>query len=374
MALLLDEDLDENYEPTHVEIKEYAEWLGMDPDCDQHHFWIARLGLKAPLPSPWKPCQTENEEIFYFNFETGESIWDHPCDEVHRKIFQEAKEKTRFVLLTVIAEPRSSGSVILRCTALSGREVAAMNVFAPAAETCAEVFPSLVKMVKAELPEGIPKLVLASGTLLGEKHDSLTIVDAFGLQGQDFNATRARRRLRLPIRRSIRRIIDPSRPAASDNASETQPDQNNSSEHTGKVDKKEGKERKPRKESRGQKATSSGPKVFGPARLGEVSEPWLTSSFREEDDAVKTGEVSQSLSSGEAIIDRSAQPEVPENESKAERSLPAAGLKIPKIQFSTLGLKFGKGMMVEGGRLAPVSSSSSWEDVGRRIEGSGCKI
>ena len=55
---------------------------------DKHLFWIAREGLKAPLPDQWKPCKTQDEEIYYFNFGTGESVWDHPCDEYYRKLFE----------------------------------------------------------------------------------------------------------------------------------------------------------------------------------------------------------------------------------------------------------------------------------------------
>ena len=37
-------------------------------------FWIAKEGLKAPLPENWKPCKTvDTDEIYYFNFSTGES-------------------------------------------------------------------------------------------------------------------------------------------------------------------------------------------------------------------------------------------------------------------------------------------------------------
>merc|ERR1711988_801819 len=60
----------------------------MDMEKDKDLMWIARAGLKAPLPPPWKPCQTsEDADIFYFNFETGESVWDHPCDEYHRQLY-----------------------------------------------------------------------------------------------------------------------------------------------------------------------------------------------------------------------------------------------------------------------------------------------
>jgi len=67
--LVLEEEMDENYEPTDQEIAEYAEWLGMDVEDDKELLWIAKEGLKAPLPNPWKPCQTQEGEIFYFNFE-----------------------------------------------------------------------------------------------------------------------------------------------------------------------------------------------------------------------------------------------------------------------------------------------------------------
>merc|ERR1712194_25841 len=85
------------YEPSQKEILEYAEWLGMDAIKDADLLWIAKEGLKAPLPPPWKPCSTgggDNEgEIFYFNFETGESVWDHPCDEYHRKLLEKERAK-----------------------------------------------------------------------------------------------------------------------------------------------------------------------------------------------------------------------------------------------------------------------------------------
>ena len=82
-------DLADDYEPTEDEILEYAKWLGMDPDKDATLFWIARQGLKAPLPENWKPCRTVEHEVYYFNFATGESVWDHPCDEVYRSLYHE---------------------------------------------------------------------------------------------------------------------------------------------------------------------------------------------------------------------------------------------------------------------------------------------
>ena len=82
-SIILEEEVDPSYEPTQDEVLEYARWLGMDTDADSDLLYIAREGLKAPLPENWKPCKTaDTEEIYYFNFVTGESTWDHPCDQV----------------------------------------------------------------------------------------------------------------------------------------------------------------------------------------------------------------------------------------------------------------------------------------------------
>jgi hypothetical protein len=93
---VLDEHYDPSYNPSQKEIYEYASFLGMDLERDKVIFelpcpqsspilmsrnrpcfakallWIAREGLKAPLPDKWKPCKTGKGDIYYFNFETGE--------------------------------------------------------------------------------------------------------------------------------------------------------------------------------------------------------------------------------------------------------------------------------------------------------------
>eukprot|EP01043_Picozoa_sp_COSAG02_P066478 COSAG02_NODE_10363_length_1958_cov_370.780263_2_plen_179_part_01 len=92
-STVLEETIDENYEPTVEEIAEYAKWLGMDLEADKHLFWMAREGLKAPLPKEWKPCQSPEGELYYFNFTTGESVWDHPRDDHYRNMYQEEKKK-----------------------------------------------------------------------------------------------------------------------------------------------------------------------------------------------------------------------------------------------------------------------------------------
>lgn len=88
---------DEPRVPSEEEVKEYAAFLGIDPDTEPHLMWIAWEGVAAPVPPPWKAChntEAENEEeIFYFNFETAESVWDHPCDEKYRQLVDKARSE-----------------------------------------------------------------------------------------------------------------------------------------------------------------------------------------------------------------------------------------------------------------------------------------
>lgn len=84
---IMQEELDEEYEPTLEEIEEYAKYLGMDMVEDRDLFYIAKEGLKAPLPDQWKPCRNRTGDIFYFNFETKQLQKDHPCDDYYKKYY-----------------------------------------------------------------------------------------------------------------------------------------------------------------------------------------------------------------------------------------------------------------------------------------------
>lgn len=55
------EEVDNSYEPTDKEVKEYAiDALGMRLPEDEGLLYIAREGLKAPLPPNWVPYQSRN--------------------------------------------------------------------------------------------------------------------------------------------------------------------------------------------------------------------------------------------------------------------------------------------------------------------------
>eukprot|EP00929_Paragymnodinium_shiwhaense_P096448 TRINITY_DN5802_c2_g1_i1.p1 TRINITY_DN5802_c2_g1~~TRINITY_DN5802_c2_g1_i1.p1 ORF type:complete len:1392 (-),score=386.37 TRINITY_DN5802_c2_g1_i1:280-4455(-) len=91
--IVLDDEIDRTYEPSEKEIVDYADWLGMDAVRDKDLMWIAIRGLQTPLPKAWKACENGDGEIFYYNSQTGQSTWDHPCDEKLRKFYAQELKK-----------------------------------------------------------------------------------------------------------------------------------------------------------------------------------------------------------------------------------------------------------------------------------------
>lgn len=120
---MLVEVIDESYVPSEDEVSEAADWLGIDVEEDADLLWIARDFLKAPMPAPWVPYEAEGPgEVFYFNPQTGESTWDHPCDAVFRQRYSSEKIKkapVRVVTLsfTIYAD---DSDVKATCTSMSG--------------------------------------------------------------------------------------------------------------------------------------------------------------------------------------------------------------------------------------------------------------
>ena len=60
---------------------------------DQNLLYLAREGLKAPIPPNWIPYQSRNGEIYYKHKITQEKIYDHPTDIQYRKKYEQQKEK-----------------------------------------------------------------------------------------------------------------------------------------------------------------------------------------------------------------------------------------------------------------------------------------
>lgn len=90
---VLPDESDPNYNPSEDELEEYAEYIGIDVKEEKELLWIALEGLRTPLPPEWRACKTEEDEVYYFNFYTGESLWDHPSDEAFKQKVVQEREK-----------------------------------------------------------------------------------------------------------------------------------------------------------------------------------------------------------------------------------------------------------------------------------------
>ncbi|EFC41688.1 predicted protein [Naegleria gruberi] len=84
----------EQEEPTEEDVLKYAEFLGIDPVLEKELIPIALEGIKAPLPDGWRPCQSDGQ-LYYFNFNSGESIWDHPLDAYYKEKVAKEREKLK---------------------------------------------------------------------------------------------------------------------------------------------------------------------------------------------------------------------------------------------------------------------------------------
>ncbi|CAH8875103.1 unnamed protein product [Trichobilharzia szidati] len=97
--VILEEKYERYCEFTKTEITDYANWLGVNLEQEPDLYPIVCEGIRAPLPKDWKPCMNTDGDIYYFNFTTGQSIWEHPCDVHYRNIVLEYKRKRRNVNL-----------------------------------------------------------------------------------------------------------------------------------------------------------------------------------------------------------------------------------------------------------------------------------
>ena len=80
-------------EPSEEEVLQYAGFLQMQLPEDKDLLWIAREGVRAPLPAPWTECRTDEDQVYFYNFDTGESLWEHPSDDYYRQQYQAQKSR-----------------------------------------------------------------------------------------------------------------------------------------------------------------------------------------------------------------------------------------------------------------------------------------
>jgi centrosomal protein CEP164 len=80
--VLAEQEAEEPALPTPAEVSVHAERLGMVPGEDAALLWVAEQSLCAAVPAPWRELCDHRGATFYLNNDTGESLWEHPFEEV----------------------------------------------------------------------------------------------------------------------------------------------------------------------------------------------------------------------------------------------------------------------------------------------------
>mmetsp|Transcript_37281 Transcript_37281/g.81070 ORF Transcript_37281/g.81070 Transcript_37281/m.81070 type:complete len:243 (-) Transcript_37281:104-832(-) len=112
-VIVLEERLGQDFQPTAEEIRQYGEYLGLTAnevrDSELQH--VISDGLKAPLPGGWKACMNAEGKIFYFDFRSGRSYWEHPADaDLVRRVEEKAVQKGMLIQPRKMREASSSSS------------------------------------------------------------------------------------------------------------------------------------------------------------------------------------------------------------------------------------------------------------------------
>ena len=86
-------ELPEEDQPTEEEVREYAIYLGMDPDSEQDKelLYIAKWAIMAPVPEGWMEYTDGDGNEYYYNQQTGVSTYEHPMDDQYRSYYRQLK-------------------------------------------------------------------------------------------------------------------------------------------------------------------------------------------------------------------------------------------------------------------------------------------
>ena len=77
-------------EITQSAVKRRAQEIGIK---EQQLYWIAEKSLQSPLPTGWIEAATEDGYVYYFNEDTGESIWHHPALDLYKQQYTSILDK-----------------------------------------------------------------------------------------------------------------------------------------------------------------------------------------------------------------------------------------------------------------------------------------
>ncbi|CAF1284041.1 unnamed protein product [Didymodactylos carnosus] len=88
---ILQEQHDDNYEPTSEEIEEYAMFIGIDPGKEPHLMWLAKEGIMKSLPTGWKPYA-----YYYIDSdpEVVDEVDDEISDDFQKSVINNSQDRT----------------------------------------------------------------------------------------------------------------------------------------------------------------------------------------------------------------------------------------------------------------------------------------
>jgi hypothetical protein len=71
-----------------VQVRAYAEYLGMDLDTHPELTFLAKHAMDAKLPSEWNAHYDADGEEYFHNMVTGVSQYEHPLDEAFSDLYR----------------------------------------------------------------------------------------------------------------------------------------------------------------------------------------------------------------------------------------------------------------------------------------------
>lgn len=175
-TIVVNELLLQLHTPSEKEVEDYARYIGLNTELDRDLFWIAEAGLRAPVPAPWRACQKVNStDLFYYNFETGQSVWEHPSDCVYKDLAAKTLEQRVTLAITLTAQTTAQGLEVL-ATNLVGRVLAQLQ--APADSLFGDLCTQVTD--KLDLPKGtVPRFLLQDARVMGHSASSTALSELF---------------------------------------------------------------------------------------------------------------------------------------------------------------------------------------------------
>jgi hypothetical protein len=76
-----------------ADVKEMAEYMGIDVEKEMHLVWVAKLAVIESLPEGWEESQAADGRVLYVNQAEGSSREDHPLDEYFKDLLARERAK-----------------------------------------------------------------------------------------------------------------------------------------------------------------------------------------------------------------------------------------------------------------------------------------